>query len=81
SPVTTKNNFGRNVITTVDNGTKLLMNNTTGSSPKGDLPFLAKFDLQTKQNEIIWRSQEGTFEFVVDVLDPNKLSLITRKES
>ncbi|MGL4359021.1 MAG: prolyl oligopeptidase family serine peptidase [Sediminibacterium sp.] len=81
SPVTTKNNFGRNVITTVDNGTKLLMNNTTGSSPKGDLPFLAKFDLQTKQNEIIWRSQEGKFEFVVDVLDPNKLSLITRKES
>lgn len=81
SPVTTKNNFGRSVITTVDNGTKLLMNNTTGSSPKGDLPFLAKFDLQTKQNEIIWRSQEGKFEFVVDVLDPNKLSLLTRKES
>ena len=81
TPVTTKNKFGRQVIQTVDNGTKLLLNNTVGSSPKGDLPFLAKFDLATKKNEIIWRSAEGTFEYVVDVLDENKLVLLTRKES
>lgn len=80
-PVTEKNKFGRNVIQTTDNGTKILMNNTVGSSAKGDLPFLAKFDLATKQNQIIWRSAEGTYEFVVDVIDPNKLTLITRKES
>lgn len=81
SPVTFKNKFGRNVIQTIDNGTKLLMNNTTGSSPKGDLPFLAKFDLTTKSNEIIWRCNEGSYETVTDVLDPNKLVLLTRKES
>jgi dipeptidyl aminopeptidase/acylaminoacyl peptidase len=80
-PVTTKNKFGRHVVQTVDNGTKLLMNNTVGSSAKGDLPFLAKFDLATKKNEIIWRSAEGTYEYVADVLDPNKLILVTRKES
>lgn len=81
SAVTTKNKFGRQVVQTVDNGTKLLLNNMVGSSAKGDLPFLAKFDLATKKNEIIWRSAEGTYEYVYDVLDANKLVLLTRKES
>ena len=80
SPVTTKNKYGRQVITLVDNNTKILMNNTTGASDKGDLPFLAKFDLATKKNEIIWRCTEGTYEFVSDVIDPVKLVLLTRRE-
>ncbi|KLT66407.1 peptidase S9 [Pedobacter sp. BMA] len=81
SPVTTRNKYGRQVVHTVDNGTKLLMNNIVGSSEKGDLPFLAKFDLNSKKNEIIWRSAEGTYEYVSDVIDPQKLVLLTRKES
>lgn len=81
SPVTAKNQFGREVIVTIDNGTKILMNNTTGASEKGDLPFLAKFDLSSKENTIIWRCKEGTYEYVSDVIDPEKLVLITRKES
>ena len=80
-PVTVKNKYGRQVIKLVDNGTKLLMNNSTGSSPKGDLPFLAKFDLAAKKNEIIWRCPEGSFEMVTDVLDADKLVLVTRRES
>lgn len=81
APVMTKNAFGRPAIQTTDNGSKILMNNTTGASPKGDLPFLAKFDLASKQNEIIWRCQEGVFEAVEDVIDANKLVLLTRRES
>jgi dipeptidyl aminopeptidase/acylaminoacyl peptidase len=81
TPVMERNKYDRMVIHPVDNGTKLLMNNITGSSPKGDLPFLAKFDLNTKQNEIIWRSSEGTFEYVVDVINPDKLELLTRRET
>lgn len=81
SPVMTRNAFGRPTIQTTDNGSKILMNNTTGASPKGDLPFLAKFDLTSKQNEIIWRCQEGVFEAVEDVIDANKLVLFTRRES
>lgn len=81
NPVTEKNKFGRQVVLTTDNGTKLLLNNTTGASTKGDLPFLAKFDLATKKSEILWRAQPGTFEMVTDVLDPQKLVLLTRKES
>jgi dipeptidyl aminopeptidase/acylaminoacyl peptidase len=60
---------------------KLLMNNFIGSSAKGDLPFLAKFNLSSKQNEIIWRCAEGIYEYVTEVLDANKLLVITRKES
>ncbi len=81
SPVTTKNALGRNVIHTIENGTKLLMNNPTGSSPKGDLPFLAKYDLNTRQSTIIWRCSEGVFEVVEDVIDPEKGILLTRRES
>lgn len=80
-PVTKKNKWGREVIITVDGGTRMLMNNTSGSSAKGDLPFLAKYDLATKKNEILWRSAEGSYEFVVDVLDPQNLTLVTRKET
>lgn len=81
TPVKTKNAFGREVIQTIEGGSKLLMNNPVGSSSKGDLPFIAKFDLKTKNNEIIWRSKEGYFEQVDEVLDANKLWVITRKES
>jgi len=81
NPVTTKNSFGKQVLQLVNNGTKILMNNTVGSSPKGDLPFLSKFDIATKQNEIIWRCNEGAFEYVVEVLNADKLVLLTRKES
>ncbi|MBC7902512.1 MAG: S9 family peptidase, partial [Gemmatimonadaceae bacterium] len=80
-PVMHKNKYGRQVIQTIDNGTKLLMNNAVGSSPKGDLPFLAKFDLSSKKSDIIWRSTEGNYEVVTDLVDAEKLILLTRKES
>ena len=80
-PITKKNSFGRDVVITVDNGTKLLLNNPVGSSAKGDLPFLAKYDLAAKKNEIIWRCPEGVYEYVVDVIDPQALTVVTRKET
>jgi len=80
-PVTDKNQYGRYVLKTIDNGSKLLMNNPTGASPKGDLPFLASFDLNTKKTDILWRCPEGSFEFVAWVLDAEKLQLLTKRES
>jgi dipeptidyl aminopeptidase/acylaminoacyl peptidase len=80
-PVTEKNQWDRDVLKTVDDGNKLLMNNPVGSSPKGDLPFLAIFDLGTKKSDIIWRCNEGYYENVVKVIDADKLQLITRRES
>lgn len=80
-PVLKRNALGRPAIQLTDNGTQILMNNTVGSSPRGDLPFLSKFDLTTKKNNIIWRCQEGVFEMVEQVLDADKLVLLTRRES
>jgi dipeptidyl aminopeptidase/acylaminoacyl peptidase len=80
-PVTAANQYGKNVIQVTGNGNKILFNNTTGSSPKGDLPFLISYDLNTKQADTLWRSAEGSYETVVKVIDPEKLTLVTRKET
>lgn len=80
-PVTEKNQWSRDVIKVMENDSKILMNNPTGSSPKGDLPYLASFDLNTKKSDILWRSNEGTFEYVAKVMDANKLELLTRLET
>lgn len=81
SPVTVRNQYGRQVIKVHEGGSKILMNNPVGSSPKGDLPFLASFDLNTKKSNIEWRSDEHYFETVVRVLDAEKGILLTRRES
>lgn len=80
-PVMKRNALGRPSIQLTDNGTQILMNNPVGSSPRGDLPFLSKFDLTTKKSNIIWRCQEGVFESVEQVLDADKLVLLTRRET
>lgn len=80
APVMTRSSFGRPVIDLLSND-RLLMNNPIGSSPNGDLPYLAEFDLKTKKQNILWRAQPGTYEAVVTVLDAENLKLITRKES
>jgi dipeptidyl aminopeptidase/acylaminoacyl peptidase len=79
TPNTEKNKFGREVISVKNN--MLLMNNRVGASPKGDLPFLASFDLTTKKSETIWKCQEGNYEMVMAILDAENLQLLTRRES
>ncbi len=80
-PVLTRNQYGKSVLQTVDKGRKLLLNNPVGSSPHGDLPFLATFDLATQQSDIVWRCQEGQYESISAVLDADKLVLLSRRES
>ncbi|MBX2930472.1 MAG: S9 family peptidase [Chitinophagaceae bacterium] len=79
NPVTTKNVYGKEVINIINN--TFLLNNRTGSSPNGDLPFISLYDINAKKSNIIWRCQEGSFEYVVEVIDPNNFTVITRKET
>ena len=81
TPVTEKNKYGEEVIAVVNNGQTILYNNTTGASPKGDLPYLASFNLNTKVKDILWRSSEDCFEYVADVIQLSPLKVITRKET
>ncbi|MBM3416162.1 MAG: S9 family peptidase [Bacteroidetes bacterium] len=80
-PLTMLNQYGRNVLLTIDNGNKIIFNNTTGSSPNGDLPFLMSYDVHKKKADTLWRCAEGYFEYVVRLLDADKLSFISRRES
>lgn len=81
NPLTRQNEFGKQVLWTIDKGNKVLMINNAGSSPKGDLPFLLSFDVHTKKTDTLWRCKEGTFETIVKVLDAEKGILITQRES
>ena len=78
-PVTDKNKYGKNSIRLV-NGSQMLMR-SVGSSPKGDMPFLASFDLDTKQQQILWRCTDPYYESVISVLDFDKLQVITSRQS
>lgn len=80
-PVTRPNQYGKNVLLTIDNGNKILLNNSSGSSPKGDLPFLLAYDVHKKKADTIWRCAEGWYENVVKVLDAEKGILLTQREN
>ncbi len=80
-PVTAPNQYGKNVLLTIENGNKIIFNNVQGSSPKGDLPFLMSYDIHKKQADTLWRCREGVFEYAVRLLDADKLSFISRKET
>jgi len=80
-PVTKPNQYGKDVLLTIDNGNKILLNNSTGSSPKGDLPFLISYDVHKKKADTIWRCTEGYYENVVKVLDAEKGILLTSREN
>ncbi len=81
TPVTAPNKYGKNVLVILDNGNKVLFNNTSGSSPKGDLPFLTSYDVRKKIADTLWRCNEGWYEMVVKVIDPEKLTILTRREN
>jgi len=79
TPVTDRNKYGRNSIRLVNNNQMLMR--SVGSTPKGDMPFLASFDLNTKQQNILWRCTDPYYETVTTVLDFDKLLLITNRQS
>jgi dipeptidyl aminopeptidase/acylaminoacyl peptidase len=79
TPVTEKNKFGRSTVKLM-NGTQIFMRGI-GASPKGDLPFLNSFDINTKQTKQLWRCEEPYYETVTDVLDFDKLIIVTNKQS
>jgi dipeptidyl aminopeptidase/acylaminoacyl peptidase len=79
TPITEKNKYGQNVVKLI-NGSQMLMRGN-GASAKGDLPFLNLFDINTKQTTQLWRCEEPNYESVVDVIDFDKLHIVTSKQS
>lgn len=52
-----------------------------GASPKGDRPFLDKYDLKTGKAERLFHSPEGAIEEVVRVLNVSGSKVLVRRES
>jgi len=52
-----------------------------GASPKGDLPFLDRFDLSTRQSTRLFQSADKTYESLVALLSDDASRFITRFET
>ncbi|MCL6258380.1 prolyl oligopeptidase family serine peptidase [Aquiflexum sp. TKW24L] len=78
NPVFTTNAFGRNVI--LRKGDDVFMT-SEGGSPEGSMPYLSAFNVTTKTEKIIWRSQAPYYERVAKVLNADATEFITIKES
>lgn len=77
-PLFVANEFGEQVL--IKKGNNIYMT-SEGGSPEGSMPFLAAFNLKTKEQEILWRSQVPYYERVVKILGEDVTEFITLKES
>lgn len=62
-------------------GTSAMFLRGDGATPKGDRPFLDKFDLATGKSERLFHCAEGKYEEVVRVLNAAGTKLIVRRET
>lgn len=69
---------GKSVIAL--NGDEILLSGS-GASPKGDRPFLNRFNLKTGQTVNVFKCDDTSLESVVAILDPAGARFITRHES
>ena len=80
NPLTVKNAYGKYIVYTNKAHNELLML-AQGASPKGDMPYLSRYNLKTKKNTELWRCEDGYYETILKVANPEKLQLITSRQS
>ena len=78
TPVTRVLANGRRIMQ--QNGNSIFLTGN-GASPKGELPFLDRFDLQSHQSQRLFQSAEGSYESVIALLADDGSRFITRHES
>jgi dipeptidyl aminopeptidase/acylaminoacyl peptidase len=78
SPVMKMLANGRNVM--MMNGDDIFLNGA-GASPKGDRPFLNRFNLSTGKAEQIFRCDDNSYESVTALLSQDGSKFITRYET
>jgi dipeptidyl aminopeptidase/acylaminoacyl peptidase len=82
------NDPGRPVTHTLPNGFRAILQkgddiylDGNGATPKGDRPFLNRFNLQTLKTETLFRCDDNSYEDVLELLDDNGTRFITRRET
>jgi dipeptidyl aminopeptidase/acylaminoacyl peptidase len=79
TPVTVKNQFDEDVLFINKNGELIL--ESSGASANGDMPLIQSWNLKTGKRKLLWQSEDGYYEYVVNFIDPEKLVFVTRRES
>lgn len=80
TPLMVKNAFNRRVLYTDKSHNELLMI-SSGASAEGNMPFISRYDIAKKKNTILWRCQAPYYESIYDVISPEKLEVITTRQS
>ena len=73
-----KTNRGKSVF--IKDGDWVYYQNNTGATPKGNFPYLAKFNLITKEKDILFRSREDQHETIQNFIDESFTKFIIRSE-
>ena len=73
-----KTERGENVF--IKDGDYVFYQNNTGATPTGNFPYLAKFNLATKEKNILFRSQEDNHETFRSFIDDSLKKIIIRNE-
>ena len=82
------NNPGSPIRTTTSAGESLILQDKdfiylsgSGSSPRGDFPFLDKFNLKTQKKERLFQCEDQCYERFLDFLGDSREEIITSYES
>ncbi|MFV0607212.1 MAG: alpha/beta hydrolase family protein [Niabella sp.] len=80
TPFQVRNQFGRYVPLLLNKSTFIMRGR--GASPQGEYPFVSYFDVNTKQQEIIWQCQDPFYEAPVKLLAYNNgVKFVTSRQS
>lgn len=80
SPVLVKNQWGESIVYSDKSGNELLMI-ARGASPEGDRPYISRYRIKEKKNDILWRSEAPFYETIEKVVDPERLLVVTSRQS
>ena len=82
------NDPGRPISISTPNGERVILQDKdwiylsgSGSSPKGDMPFLDKMNIKSMEKERLFQCSEGNYESFVDFVGESRNQIITRYES
>lgn len=79
TPELKKNSYGEYVLDITSTNEIYLTGQ--GASPEGDRPFIDLYNLTTKENKRLWRSEAPYFERVIGILNADKGLILTSRES
>ncbi len=79
-PLTERNDSGRQIVLTTDDGNGIFLSGT-GASPEGNRPFVDRYDLTTKKTARLFHSEAPYYEKPVELVDVKARLLLTSRES